>query len=67
MQRNMVLSVRVTCEERALLTMIAEHLERSESDAVRQILRDAGRRLGLLSATNNSTTVRRDPMPVPQF
>ena len=65
MQRNMVLSVRVTGEERALLVMIAEHLERSESDAVRQILRDAGRRLGLLSAINNSTAVRRDPMAVP--
>lgn len=43
-------SVRLTETERGLIARLAEQMERTESDAVRQLIREAARLLGLLPA-----------------
>lgn len=50
MKRSTMFSIRLSEAERGLVTRIAEQMERTESDAMRQIIREAARQLGLLPA-----------------
>jgi integrase len=49
-KRSTMFSIRLSEAERGLVTRIAEQMERTESDAMRQIIREAARQLGLLPA-----------------
>jgi hypothetical protein len=46
-KRQMMFSVRLSSTERKLIARIAAQMERNESDAVRQVIREAARLLGL--------------------
>lgn len=48
MKRSTMFSVRLSETERGLVARIAEQMERTESDAVRQVIREAARLLGVL-------------------
>lgn len=50
MKRSTMFSVRLSETERRLVARIAEQMERTESDAVRQLIREAARLLGLTPA-----------------
>jgi hypothetical protein len=48
-------SVRLSDAERGLVTRIAERMERTESDAVRHIIRESARMLGLVPGATRSS------------
>lgn len=47
-RRNDYFGLRVTADERRLISVIAQRLERSDCDAVRSLIRAKARELGVL-------------------
>lgn len=55
MYRQEFFGMRIDSAERQIITAIAEHMERSESDAIRRVIREKAAELGLIKAQKSST------------
>ncbi len=58
MIRNDNFTLRVSPTERQLIAAVAERLDRTESDAVRLLVREKARQLGVTTETQKSSTPR---------
>lgn len=56
MKRRTMFSVRLSETERGLVARIAAQMERNESDAMRHVIREAARLLGVLPAATPPLT-----------